>query len=205
MDASRFGELLRSLSVRPTRRGIGHGLAGLLLAGVRGGLDLLDVDAKKKRKRKKKCKGGKRRCGKKCILATECCGGCGTQHCCDGICRECCVDADCPTDAICNGGDCLCPILETNCGNVCADLAMDGANCGACGNACATDSCVHGACTCAIGDDCPVGCNCLDRAEGGSACAGSGGQPTVCNDDADCPLGSFCRNGIHLCSIPCQS
>jgi hypothetical protein len=145
-----------------------------------------DADARK-RKRKKKCKGGNKKCGKKCILKMLCC-----------------VDFDCPpgTGQICQDGSCACPAGEATCDGTCVDLETDGANCGACDNACDTGECTHGACTCGGNFDCPAGCACADRLQGGRICFLGGNNGESCDNDDDCPARSACFS-INFCSIPC--
>jgi hypothetical protein len=151
MDANRFNAFSRAVNLAATRRDNLGRLLGAALAALLARFGATDVEAKKKkRKKKKKCKGGKKKCGKKCV-----------------------------------------------------DLASNGAHCRACGNACATGGCVHGACTCDTGEDCPEGCFCTPGAEGGHLCSQSfsaGGA--LCVVDETCPLGSFCSI-INTCTIPC--
>jgi hypothetical protein len=96
----------------------------------------------------------------------------------------------------CKGG-------KKKCGKTCVDLETDGNNCGFCGDACATGACVHGACTCEGAEDCIEGCLCAARVEGGDACQSGVDSTDTCNEDADCPFGSFCRLVGNDCSIPC--
>lgn len=151
MTSSQFDALIRCFQIGTARRSaisatFGTGL-GVLLS--RFGHDA--ADAGKRRRKKKKCKGGKKKCGKKCV-----------------------------------------------------DLATDGNHCGVCGNACATGACIHGACTCVNGDECPEGCLCASREEDLPDGCQSGVDTTdTCNEDADCPFGSFCRGVGNQCSIPC--
>src|SRR5688572_5275983 len=64
-----------------------------------------------------------------------------------------CVGVICPQGQVCSGGACVCGPGRATCGTTCADLQLDDANCGACGNACpAGASCAKGAC---VADDCP--------------------------------------------------
>jgi hypothetical protein len=189
MDADRFDLLTRSL-IAPSRRGFSRALAGLgLVGGLDSLLSLADAGAKKRKhqNRKKKCKNGKKKCGKKCILKTQCCSA-----------------ADCQTGATCEDGTCVCPSERAECDGACVDLASDGANCGACGYACSTDTCIHGACTCNDGADCPDECStCFTRVEGGKVC-GFLLIPQFCDTDADCPLGTACAVGIdNFCSDQC--
>jgi hypothetical protein len=88
MDGSRFDAW--------TRRRMSLATGGLLASfcgiGVFAGVEA------------KKCKGNKRKCGKKCISKKKCCGGCGEQTCCKGKC----------VDLATNPGNC------GLCGNACA-------------------------------------------------------------------------------------
>ncbi|MGH2617473.1 MAG: hypothetical protein ACRDJC_19740 [Thermomicrobiales bacterium] len=153
MDADRFDAFVRSLPVIARRTALGS-LLGAGLAALHTRFESEDTAARKKRrkkKRKKKCKGGKKKCGKKCV-----------------------------------------------------NLATDGNNCGVCGNACKSGACVHGACTCQGAIECPDGCLCASRAEGGpDACQSGVDQTDTCNEDADCPFRSFCRNVGNECALPC--
>jgi hypothetical protein len=190
MNASHFDLLTHALATAPRRR-FSQALVSLLLATppsvARNATDV--VGKKKHRKKKNKCKGGKKKCGKQCILKTECC-----------------VDKDCPIGGACENGACLCPSGETACDEICADLVIDGANCGACGIACDTGACVNGACTCVIAEDCPENCAaCVVRVQGEKACVSTFAGDLVCDTDDDCPLGTFC--GVSAvgprCSNPC--
>jgi hypothetical protein len=145
-----------------------------------------DADARK-RKRKKKCKGGKKKCGKTCIPETRCC-----------------VNVDClpGTGQTCQDGLCACPPGDLTCDGICVDLETDGANCGVCGTACDTGECVHGACTCGSNFDCPAGCACADRLQGGGICFLGGNTGQSCDNDDDCPDRSACFSN-NFCSAPC--
>ncbi|MGH2615729.1 MAG: hypothetical protein ACRDJC_10855 [Thermomicrobiales bacterium] len=158
MDGSRFDTWTRR------RFGLAAGRTAALL-GLAGGLP-----SPTEAKNKKTCKNGKKKCGKKCIAKSKCCGGCGGQTCCDGKCK---------------------------------DLATDGANCGACGNACVLGDCIHGACRCGNGMPvCGDGCSCGARAEGGDPACFSAPFFGTCDEDADCPVGSVCLVN-NKCSSPC--
>ena len=89
------------------------------------------------------------------------------------------------------------------CDGDCVDLATDPANCGACGNACLRDVCIHGACACEGTNDCPDGCDCAARKGGGAACRGSLTNDPCASDD-DCPLGAYCLVDGR-CSVACQA
>jgi hypothetical protein len=56
------------------------------------------------------------------------------------------------TAYVCNGvaseGGAGCPAATELCGQACTDLSTDPAHCGACGNSCASGTCVAGACLC---------------------------------------------------------
>jgi hypothetical protein len=203
VDANRFDVLARSLEDGSTRRVALSGALGAGFACLLSRFGAGEADAKKRKRKKKKCKGGKKNCGKTCILKTGCCGGCGAQRCCGGICAGCCNDTDCENGEACFDGTCVCPAENAVCDGICVDLAADGANCGSCGNTCDTGECIHGACTCSGDFDCPGDCTCSSRKQGApNGCRGPG-TGAVCDVDTKCPLGSICRLS-DTCSIPCQ-
>lgn len=206
MDGRRFdawtqGLMPRLTSRRAALRGITWGALGML-AGRH--LDIASAK-KRKRKRKRKCKGDTKKCGKTCILKTQCCGGCAEeQTCCNGTCAECCSAADCPADATCEDGTCICPSGQSECSGSCVDLATDPANCGACGNVCSSGSCSSGNCSCTRNTDCPDGCSCGVRAQGGTVCREIGVLSEPCEVDSDCAEpGHFCLNN-NFCTAPCR-
>jgi hypothetical protein len=97
-----------------TRRAFGVAASGLVATIL--GLTAVDgVDAKKKKRKKKKCKGGKKKCGKKCIAKSNCC-----------------TDADCDDGATCQDGTCRCPDGERECEGACIpdDVCCPGEACG---------------------------------------------------------------------------
>jgi hypothetical protein len=74
MKDSHFDDVLRSLSVGSTRRGVGLTLTGLVVGGALVRLSLAEIEAKKrKRKKRKKCKGGRKKCGKRCCGSASAC------------------------------------------------------------------------------------------------------------------------------------
>jgi hypothetical protein len=188
MDGRRFdawtqGLMPRLTSRRAALRGITWGAIGML-AGRH--LDIASA-RKRKGKRKRKCKGDTKKCGKKCILKTQCCSA-----------------SDCAADAACENGACVCPSGETVCGGSCVDLATDHANCGACGNVCSSGSCSSGNCSCTRNTDCPDGCSCGVRAQGGTVCREIGVLSEPCEGDSDCvEPGDFCLNS-NFCTAPCR-
>jgi len=202
MDAYRFDAVVRSLGA-VSRRAALWGFFGVAVSGLTASRADFAIARRRKKKNKKQCKGGKKKCGKTCIPKTECCGGCGEQLCCNGTCAECCSDADCllGSGLICQQGTCACPAGEEICEAVCVDLANDGGHCGSCTNACPTNACFNGACSCGNVDDCPDGCICGARKGGGAACA-SNVSTQPCDEDADCPLGGYCTSE-ELCAVPC--
>jgi hypothetical protein len=63
MDGNRFDELLRSMTVSPSRRGIARALGRFSLAGIVVPLlGLVGADGKKSKPKKKRCKGGLTTC-----------------------------------------------------------------------------------------------------------------------------------------------
>jgi hypothetical protein len=203
MDRNHFDNLARVLGSHSSRRRFG----GLLVAlGI--GSSVVAADAKKRRK--KKCRGNKKKCGKKCILKTQCC-----------------KDADCGAGGSCQGGTCQCPAGKKPCRGTCipdADCCADG-ECGA-GRFCAGGVCVIGQGTCpAQADHCvdvvhcpldnsPTNCVCMRTTSGAIRCGANevlGSDP--CETDADCAQlfpqvpGVFCIQGGGSCPIPsvCQA
>lgn len=180
MDAHRFDALVASLSHGRSRRAA----LGGLIAAVSHFL-LNDAAAKKK---KKKCKRDTKKCGKKCIPATECCGN---------------ADCDGGGGKICQNGACVCPAGTNDCDGTCVDLFTDASNCGGCGLVCGSGQCIHGACTCAnVVTDCFGGCTCGAREEGQPAVCFDGPFGSSCTVDTDCPLGSACLAN-NRCSGAC--
>jgi hypothetical protein len=107
VEETRFDAMTRLIAQLTSRRsavqalgvaGIGPALGTLLLSPA-------DIEAKKRHKKhkkhKKKCKGGKKKCGKKCIpLNTNVnCGRCGNR--CEGA--ETCQDGVCCAQPLCRG------------------------------------------------------------------------------------------------------
>lgn len=127
MDASRFDDLLRTLSRLPSRRAFTRTATGLGLSGILATrMALHDAEAKKKKKRKKKkkkqgpsatcsdnvkngsesdtdCGGSCPRCdnGKTCTGRNDCAGA----FCANGICAECSTTGQCGAD---QNGQCFC-------------------------------------------------------------------------------------------------
>jgi len=114
LDGDHFDALIHSITTAASRRAaLGAGLAALLtdLAGD-------DAEARKKRRKRKKCKGGKKKCGRRCVdLATDGdnCGACG-HDCISGECERgvclCEAQIDCPLTCYCvgrkqGGGACI--------------------------------------------------------------------------------------------------
>jgi hypothetical protein len=203
VDADLLESLLRTFSAISRRTALA-GLLDAALAAQFGRIKPHATDARNKRRKKKKCKGNRKKCGKKCIPKTECCGGCGDRLCCEGTCAECCVETDCPVGGACVEGACICFAEDVVCAETCVDLASATANCGACGVACTVGDCIHGACQCIDATDCPGnGCVCAERNEGGNACS-RGTTEQTCSTDDECPVGSFCLLDVQpRCSAPC--
>jgi hypothetical protein len=139
MDANRFDALARSFRVTAPRRTalalVGAGLSAVLASA--GGKD---ADA---RKNKKKCRGNKKKCGKKCIPKANCC-----------------KDGDCAENERCTGGACE-PCLAQ--GTACTDDAE------CCTGICDTytNRCQQVRVSCNDGESCPGGRCCGDGAGGG--------------------------------------
>jgi len=77
------------------------------------------------------------------------CGSSNTDNC-DNSCPQ-ATGTFCPGPQFCAGNVCACDGGLTACGNDCVNLSTDTANCGACGNACASDQgCVSGVCSSSV-------------------------------------------------------
>jgi hypothetical protein len=153
--------------------------------------------------------------GSVCVDNTTCvCPGGGTY--CEGKCQECppgavCQDEQCicpPLSYYCDNNTCVpcqegrtydpndcrctsnCPgALGAVCNGQCVDLAVDPANCGICGNACAGNHlCQGGSCACPSGwEECNgAGANCVDTQNDPLNCGGCG---TACGSNQSCAAG----------------
>jgi hypothetical protein len=204
LDANRFDALARSLEDGFPRRVALGGALGAGFASLLSPFGAGEADAKKRKKKKKKCKGGKKKCGKKCILKTECCGGCGQdEECCDGTCFNVQTDAE-------HCGDC-----DIACGT--GEFCLDG-------------ECLVGIGTCDVGDDFCTNvqdvcndnqtCQCLQSFDGQTRCGSfppGGFECGQCINDGECDEfgpGAFCARstgnggcictiGLGFCIIPC--
>jgi hypothetical protein len=156
LDAKRFDALACLVDAAVSRRAAMGGLLGLGLAGVVPRLSSEQVASA--RKKKKKCKGGKKKCGKKCCLPETCFDGacCPADRACGEVCcasSQVCADSEsslcvvgtgtcqpgngsCNTSnfVFCNGSEeCVCA-LATNgvvrCGTPIATATLD--DCGKC-------------------------------------------------------------------------
>ncbi|MDQ2651759.1 MAG: hypothetical protein M3Z20_01840 [Chloroflexota bacterium] len=212
MEAQQLDDLAREIGSQLPRRsvlGALGGLAALLAAPA------LEGDAKKK-KRKKKCKGNKKKCGKKCISPDKCCttADCGKRgECVGGACvcpagkkscnggcianDACCQNSDCGATQTCTNGTCTCPGNLTKCGPDCIESGLCCPN----GDCPAGQTCEGATCWCDAADGIWCDAECCDagndetcaRSEAGSACAGGGCQLfDWCNVVSD----SVCRDTL---------
>jgi hypothetical protein len=116
--------------------------------------------------------------------------------------------------AACGDGAFVDPVCpgQDECAGACVDLQTSWANCGACGNACAsTARCTAGACV-DCGDDCPVTCADECPADGALECSGDGWRRCGDSDDDPClewsaveacPAGLICDPATVTCREPC--
>jgi hypothetical protein len=208
MDGRRFDALLQSLA--DSRRS----LIGGTLVAIASVIGAPFADAKKRRKKKKKkCKGGTKKCGKKCIAATSCCRA-----------------ADCGSGGFCAEGTCLCSGGFTPCQGSCIPDSgcCTSTDCDA-GDICAQNQCVTGQGSCAAGADSCAGdpilcggdtCACYATMDGQTRCSTAEGlsECDVCANDEDCATlfpavpGVFCARSTTaicvcentgFCAAPC--
>jgi hypothetical protein len=120
----------------------------------------------------KKCKGGKKKCGKKCISKKKCCGGCGEQTCCQGKCvdlatnpQHCGVCGNACRSGECVHGACTCNNFFDDC--------PQGVGC-SCGLYVGGGGvCYHASDRqCAENDDCPIGSVCMINNTCSAPCLG---------------------------------
>ncbi|HEU5432320.1 MAG TPA: hypothetical protein VFU81_11700 [Thermomicrobiales bacterium] len=202
MDGERFDAIVRKLRTEASRRRLLAGLAGGALPAVVG-----PVAARTK---KKKCKGGKKRCGRRCIPKSACCN-----------------DADCGGGGSCQNGACACPAGQKDCNGTCVAEASCCGGCGSCehcaGGACVStcqtsqrcennqcceplqelcdsvDACCAGATACAVisnGKGGNFGCGFFGASN--RCCIDSGADG--CGSDCDCCGDALCQDG--RCCFP---
>ena len=203
MDDRRFDDLARTLATGPaSRRGMFRLLGGGALAGLFAALRTEEAAAA-------------------CRLVDQTCSRTNPdKQCCDGA--ECVRAEDGALRCRCKRGrkDC-----KGN-GRCQTNILTDVENCGDCGTVCPTllkpvdgelvlaQKCFHGACACYLGHNqapCPgTNCTCAVRSFEGqnSACAVNTCTDQACEKDADCPVGSFCKEPCNdgdpkTCSQPC--
>lgn len=109
LDVDRFDALVHAIGNMASRRAALGGALGAIFVVLAARLGIDNAAARKKRK-KRKCKGGRKRCGRKCILKTECCRGCsGGLQCCNGACKDLLSDGvNCGgCGIVCETGECV--------------------------------------------------------------------------------------------------
>jgi hypothetical protein len=129
MDESRFDQTLKAFAAASGRRTALRALGGAAMAllAVIGLPDVGDARKKKvKNKKKKKCKGGTKKCGKKCIPATDCCtdADCDGGTCVDGTCQ--CLGGSKPCDGACIPEGGCCNASDCDDGNPCTQSVCNG-------------------------------------------------------------------------------
>lgn len=93
---------------------------------------------------------------------------------------------------MCQAGSCVCPAGQLGCGTggACIDILENDTDCGACGNACPSESeCNGGECQCFIATETPCPDGCADLQEDESNCGGCG---LTCTSSESCLAGE-CR------------
>jgi hypothetical protein len=172
MDIDRFEALLYRIA-EPTRRTL-LGLAGSL--GLVHIAPPLDASSRKKR-RKKKCKGRKKKCGKRCIPKSQCCPACAAF--------EVCVQTRCLSKLG------TCDLGADICTNICP---QEGCVCGS-NNSCLCYQTVTGDTRCGTGQGCG---NCTSDAE----CETRLGAGAFCVATA-APQCVDCGDDTGFCASPC--
>lgn len=113
----------------------------------------------------------------------------------NGLCDVCGDDGQPPCDDGCVPG-------ITDCGSYCANVMMNGQNCGRCGDVCPPNTtCVNGSCVCPNGI--PLGTNlncksCGDCTAGQTCCVGSGCK-SLRTDKQNCGYCGFACTGLRTC------
>lgn len=178
MDEMRFDTLARSIGVGSRRIGL-----QLLAGSVVGGLvDQIWVNESvaRKRKKKKKCKGGTRKCGKKCIAPGSCCSA-----------------DECGAGGACVGGICFCSAGLQLCQRRCIpdDACCDVNDCEL-GKACLSNGSCATPCTFPTGTECNMDCGgcSFPSAEGSPHCIGIAQPGGSCASTAECPRGQHCQH-----------
>jgi hypothetical protein len=209
VDVPQLDDLAREIGSQLPRRSVLGALSGL------AALFAASAGYGEARKRKKKCKGGKKRCGKQCVPADQCCssadcgrnGQCANGTCvcpagkkaCHGRCiaeGNCCTQDDCPGDQYCDEQTCRCPDGYEPCpGNICPS----GDECCGTGDCASGQACDDGFCWCTSAGEIYCDDACCDASNGeicnwdanSSTCVGGGCQRfDWCNVDDD----SVCRD-----------
>jgi hypothetical protein len=218
MDGDRFDTLIRSLTVKGSRRGVTRRLGGLTLGSML--LPVLGLaEARARKKCKPKCKGkacGPDGCKGKCgtCQKDEKCTGTGKCKCvpesqtktCNGRCGT--WANNCGKAVTCPG----CPPLRACLANgSCAVSCTANEECGSCGCSVRTNTegqrhCVpfDVGCTarqCERTADCPPGSQCANCGAQGLRCTPLCG----CIDDSDCSGGEECSGGVCGTPVNCTN
>lgn len=193
MDQDRFDDLARTVAGSGTRRAMLRRLAGGALGALVAGLGLSEATAQEQTEASHRCRnvggrceqgdrccagavcrggrcdcrGGRKRCGNRCIRDTACCTGGRTG---------------CATNQTCINGACVSTICRPNCTDKQCGADGCGGSCGTCavGRACSAD----GRClpTCRP--------SCGRRQCGPDGCGGSCG---TCRTGRTCTAAGFCE------------
>jgi hypothetical protein len=178
MDKSRFAQSLKAFADASDRRDALRSLSagGMALLVALGWPESGDAKKKKRGNKKKKCKGGAKKCGKRCIPATNCC-----------------TDADCD-DGTCIAGSCQCPSGAKSCEGACIpeEHCCNAADCND-GNPCTEPICNgNGTCSYPKRPD-------FTECGGGKLCSGG-----ICATSPNClSFGIACVAHNQCCSNFC--
>jgi hypothetical protein len=202
MDHERFDDLTRALATSTSRRQFLKTLAGGAAGGLLALLGIGEAAADDTCKPNgKKCRKNAQCCSNNCVSGT--CAACPSgQRLCNGSCipqNDCCTNADCASDQICQNGTCVTPCTANggicggdgdccsgNCSNgFCCDPGQVGLSNGSCATPCSSTA----DCSCSARS------SCQQDTSGVRYCLNADAPPTdPCATNGECDQGYYCYN-----------